>query len=132
MKIAGSHTVYSPSINQPDTSNTKGGNSLPPSETEQASRANTVDMNNLGLNELNALIQSTGDDRLLFRIPHNTFKLVNGELQGSQSSNFLSQIEQEIAFEQSQGKDTSELEQFMEILKGYQGYPLQPSIDVKA
>ena len=86
----------------------------------------------MGLNELNALIQATEDERLLFRLPHDTFRLVNGEYQGSQSNDFLSQIEDEITFERSLGNKTTELDSFLAALKNYQGCPIQPSIDTKA
>ncbi|QTL35751.1 hypothetical protein [Pseudoalteromonas viridis] len=132
MKVDGLNTTYALPAKQSATMETTNGNALPQSTTPPSSEARAVDMNRFGLNELNALIQATGDERLLFRLPHDTFKLVDGELQGSQSTGFLSQIEREIAFERSIGKDTQELESFLDVLKGYQGYPLQPSIDAKA
>ncbi|RZM84320.1 hypothetical protein C3B51_04210 [Pseudoalteromonas rubra] len=130
MKVDGFNTTYALPAKQSATMEATNGNTLPQSTT--LSEARSVDMNRFGLNELNALIQSTGDERLLFRLPHDTFKLVDGELQGSQSTGLLSQIAREIAFERSIGNDTQELESFLDVLKGYQGCPLQPGIDTSA
>ncbi|WP_125779518.1 hypothetical protein [Pseudoalteromonas rubra] len=132
MKVDGLNTTYAQSAKQSATMEATNGNALPQSTTPPSSAARAVDMNRFGLNELNALIQATGDERLLFRLPHDTFKLVDGELQGSQGTGFLSQIEREIAFERSIGNDTQELESFLDVLKSYQGYPLQPGINTSA
>ncbi|WP_125720660.1 hypothetical protein [Pseudoalteromonas rubra] len=126
MKVDGFNTTYALPAKQSATMEATNGNTLPQSTTP--SEARSVDMNRFGLNELNALIQSTGDERLLFRLPHDTFKLVDGELQGSQSTGLLSQIAREIALERSIGNDTQELESFLDVL----GYPLQPGIDTSA
>ncbi|MCF6442421.1 hypothetical protein L1077_23620 [Pseudoalteromonas luteoviolacea] len=131
MKIDGSYTAYTPT-NTHVKGKAQHGSSLPQNTTSQSINTKAIDMSNIGMNELNALIQATGDDRLLFRLPHDIFKLVDGELQGSSSSNFLAQIENEIAFEQSRGSDTGELESFLAVLKEYQGYPLQSNVAVTA
>ncbi|KZN49402.1 hypothetical protein [Pseudoalteromonas luteoviolacea] len=131
MKIDSVYAPYTPTRHTVKTK-AQHGNSLPQNTTQPPSSAKAIDMNNTGMNELNALIQATGDDRLLFRLPHDTFRLVDGELQGSSSSNFLAQIENEIAFEQSRGSDTGELESFLAVLKEYQGYPLQSHVAVTA
>ncbi|MDK1288571.1 hypothetical protein [Pseudoalteromonas umbrosa] len=131
MKIDGSYTAYAPT-NHHRKGKTQHSNTLPQNTTPQSINTKAIDMSNIDMNELNALIQTTGDDRLLFRLPHDTFKLVDGELQSSGSRNFLAQIENEIAFEQSRGSDTGELESFLAVLKEYQGYPLQSNVTVTA
>ena len=132
MKVDGSSSTYAQLTGQNSKLPAESGKLLPLNKTQQPNQTRSIDMNNLGLNELNALIQATGDERLLFRLPHDTFKLVNGGYQGSQSTDFLSQVENEISFERSLGNKTTELESFLQVLKGYQGYPLQPSIDATA
>ncbi len=132
MKITSPSSTYSQLSGQNSKLTAVSGKPLPLNTTQQSNQTRSIDMNNLGLNELNALIQATGDERLLFRLPHGTFKLINGEYQGSQSTDFLSQIKNEISFERSLGNKTAELESFLQVLKNYQGYPIQPSIDTKA
>lgn len=131
MKIASLQGIYDLARQKSAKLGTQNGKSLP-SDAQQAHEARSVDIKNMGLNELNALNQATGDERLLFRLPYDTFRLVNGEYQGSQSNDFLSQIEDEITFERSLGNKTTELDSFLAALKNYQGYPLQTSIDTKA
>lgn len=89
-----------------------------------------VDMRNVSLNEINALIKS-GVDGLLDIMPPIPAP-VYGEYAGDTASvkvDFLGSVEGHIAFKKSRGEDTAFLEKVLQNLKNIDGMALPPTVD---
>ncbi|MBQ4858915.1 hypothetical protein [Pseudoalteromonas sp. MMG007] len=110
----------------------KGGNELP-DVTGKSTEPRTVDMHNIGMDELNALIKETGDGRLLV-LPYDSFKFENGSFVGVESKDFIAQIKNSRDFAKSIGDTKSEKQwsDFLDVLHEYDGYQLSPKINVEA
>jgi len=100
----------------------------------QESGVSTVDMRNVSLNEINALIK-VGVKGLLDIVPAMPVS-IDGAFSSEDAANikvdYLGQIEGYIAFDKSQGKDTAFLEQVLSNIKKIDGMKLTAKVDVMA
>lgn len=100
-------------------------------DTKSGSNASkTVDMHNISLNEINTLIKS-GVDGLLDILPA-TPSPVYGELADDAAdvkTDFIGNLEGQIAFQKSQGEDTAFLEKVLNRINHLNGMKWPTTID---
>lgn len=99
---------------------------------DKSQSTETVDMRNVSLNEINALIKS-GVDGLLDILPAIPSPIY-GEYADDAANvkvDFIDTIEGHIAFKKSRGEDTAFLEKVLKNVKNIDGMALPPKVDVQ-
>ncbi|MDT4289150.1 hypothetical protein RO575_06255 [Methylomonas sp. MO1] len=117
------------------------GKTLPPQSigkvvevAEQSQASRTVNMRQVSLNEINALIKS-GVDGLLDVVPYIPISTSNpfaAPDAGDLKVDYLGQIEGMIDFQKSRHEDTTFLEKVLNNVKRIDGMALPPKLDVMA
>jgi hypothetical protein len=100
--------------------------------TDQNQASRTVDMRQVSLNEINALIKS-GVDGLLDIVPYSPTATINpsgAQDAGDVKVDYLGQIEGLIEFQKSRHEDTTFLEKVLNNVKRIDGMALPPKLDV--
>jgi len=122
--------------------NIQSGNNTPSKIASAASDSNiqsthqskAVDMRNVSLNEINALIRS-GVDGLLDTMPFISPLIVNqygAEYAANIKVDFLAQLENSIEFKKSNGEDTAFIEKILDNLKEIDGTKVPAKINISA
>lgn len=99
---------------------------------DQSQASRTVDMRQVSLNEINALIKS-GVDGLLDVVPYMPIATINpsgAPDAGDVKVDYLGQIEGLIEFQKSRNESTAFLERVLSNVKRINGMALPPKLDV--
>lgn len=101
---------------------------------DQSQASRTVDMRQVSLNEINALIKSgvAGLLDIVPYIPTATITPSGARDAGDVKVDYLGQIEGLIEFQQSRHEDTAFLEKVLSNVKRIDGMALPPKLDVMA
>jgi hypothetical protein len=100
--------------------------------TDTHPRSKKIDMSNISLNEINALIKS-GVSELLDVVPCIPLQVMKQpEYAANYKIDLLGQVEKTIAYNESIGEDTALLEKVLEKIKSIDGMELPASVDTTA